>query len=107
MIHHSLAGAAIAIVISSVYTSRQMNSMSDFGERLAKSLKQAAEIASGTGKPGAYRVTAYDDDGKPQVIADFSEEVLAQVEAEIAAEREREQPAKPPAIERLTKSKAK
>lgn len=62
--------------------------MSEFGERLAISLKQAAEIAAGTAKPGTYRITTYDDDGKPHVIADFSEEVLAQIDAEIAAERE-------------------
>ncbi len=57
--------------------------MSEFGERLL-------EIARGKAKPGAYRVTQYDDDGNPTVIADFSEEVLAQIDAEIAAERELE-----------------
>lgn len=68
--------------------------MSDFGERLEKSLKQAAEIAAGTAKPGTYRITQFDDDGNPTVIADFSDEFLAQVDAEIAAEREveKEQP---------------
>lgn len=60
--------------------------MSEFGERLERGLKQAAEIAAGTAKPGTYRVTTYDDDGKPTVIADFSEEFLAQIDAEIAAE---------------------
>ncbi len=64
--------------------------MSEFGERLVKSFKQAAEIAAGTAKPGTYRITTYDDDGKPEVIADFSEEVLAQMDSEIAAEREAE-----------------
>ena len=64
--------------------------MSEFGERLARSFKQAAEIAKGTAKPGTYRITTYDEDGKPQVIADFSEEVLAQMDAEIAAEQEAE-----------------
>ena len=64
--------------------------MSEFGKSLLKSAKQAAEIAAGTAKPGTYRITTYDDDGKPHVIADFSEEVLAQMDAEIAAEREAE-----------------
>ena len=64
--------------------------MSEFGERLDKSFQQAAEIAAGTAKPGTYRITQYDDDGKPHVIADFSEEFLAQMDAEIAAEREAE-----------------
>lgn len=64
--------------------------MSEFAKSLLKSAKQAAEIAAGTAKPGAYRITAYDDDGKPRVIADFSEDVLAQMDAEIAAEREAE-----------------
>ncbi|MDE2820685.1 MAG: hypothetical protein OXN94_00260 [Chloroflexota bacterium] len=64
--------------------------MSNFGERLEKSFKQAAEIAAGTAKPGTYRITQYDDDGNPTVIADFSEEFLAQIDAEIAAEREAE-----------------
>ncbi|MCY3798258.1 MAG: hypothetical protein OXG84_10635 [Chloroflexi bacterium] len=65
--------------------------MSNFGERLEKSFKQAAEIAAGTAKPGTYRITQYDDDGNPTVIADFSEEFLAQVDAEVAAEREAEE----------------
>ena len=60
--------------------------MSEFGERLERGLKQAAEIAAGTAKPGTYRITQYDDDGNPTVIADFSEEFLAQIDAEIAAE---------------------
>ncbi len=64
--------------------------MSEFGERLEKSLKQAAEIAAGTAKPGTYRITEFDDDGNATVVADFSEEFLAQVDAEIAAEREAE-----------------
>ncbi len=64
--------------------------MSEFGKSLLKSAKQAAEIAAGTAKPGTYRITTYDENGKPQVIADFSEEVLAQMDAEIAAEREAE-----------------
>ena len=63
--------------------------MNEFGERLVKSAKQAAEIAKGTAKPGTYRITKYID-GKPQVIADFSEEVLAQMDAEIAAEQKAE-----------------
>jgi len=58
--------------------------MSNFGERLEKSFKQAAEIAAGTAKPGTYRITQYDDDGNPTVIADFSEEFLAQIDADIA-----------------------
>jgi len=64
--------------------------MSDFGKRLEESLKQVAEFAEGKAKPGTYRVTQYDDDGKPTVIADFSEEFLAQMDAEIAAEQEAE-----------------
>ncbi len=60
--------------------------MTEFGERLIKSAKQALEFAQGKAKPGTYRVTTYDDDGKPTVIADFSEEFLAQIDAEIAAE---------------------
>ncbi len=64
--------------------------MSEFGKSLLKSAKQAAEIAAGTAKPGTYRITTYDDDGKPEVIADFSEEILAQMDAEIAAEQEAE-----------------
>lgn len=61
--------------------------MSEFGERLERSFKQAAEIAAGTAKPGTYRITTFDDNGKPTVIADFSEEALAEMDAEIAAER--------------------
>jgi len=64
--------------------------MSDFGKRLEESLKQVAEFAEGKAKPGTYRVTQYDDDGKPTVIANFSEEFLAQMDAEIAAEQEAE-----------------
>lgn len=64
--------------------------MSDFGKRLEESLKQVADFAEGKAKPGTYRVTQYDDDGNPTVIADFSEEFLAQIDAEIAAEREAE-----------------
>ena len=64
--------------------------MSEFGERLDKSFKQAAEIAAGAAKPGTYRITTYDDDGNATVVADFSEEFLAQIDAEIAAEREAE-----------------
>jgi len=67
-----------------------MNSMSEYGKRLAKSFKQAAEIAAGRAKPGTYRIMTYDDDGKPHVIADFSDEVLARIDAEIAAEQEAE-----------------
>ncbi|MCY3978423.1 MAG: hypothetical protein OXG23_10020 [Chloroflexi bacterium] len=65
--------------------------MSNFGERLEKSFKQAAEIAAGTAKSGTYRITQYDDDGNPTVIADFSEEFLAQIDAEVAAERKAEE----------------
>ena len=75
--------------------------MSDFAERLEKSLKQAAEIAAGKAKPGTYRITQYDDDGNPTVIADFSDEFLAQIDAEIAAERELECRAKANKIEPL------
>ena len=64
--------------------------MSEFGESLDKSFQQAAEIAAGTAKPGTYRITTYDDDGNATVVADFSEEFLAQIDAEIAAEREAE-----------------
>ncbi len=64
--------------------------MSDFGERLEKSFRQAAEIAAGKAKPGTFRITQYDDDGNPTVVADFSDEFLAQIDAEIAAEREAE-----------------
>ena len=76
--------------------------MSDFGERLEKSFKQAAEIAAGKAKPGTYRITTYDDDGKPHVVADFSEEVLAEIDAEIAAERDQERRAESPAAESST-----
>ncbi len=76
--------------------------MSDFGERLVKSFKQAAEIAAGQAKPGTYRITQYDDDGNATVIADFSDEVLAQIDAEIAAERKQEQRPKTPSIEQPT-----
>lgn len=61
--------------------------MSDFGKRLDESLKQVADFAEGKAKPGTYRITTYDDDGKPTVIADFSQEFLAEIDAEIAAER--------------------
>lgn len=64
--------------------------MSEFGERLEKSFKQALEIAQGKAKPGTYRITQYDDDGNPTVIADFSEEFLAQIDAEVEAERKAE-----------------
>ena len=60
--------------------------MSDFGERLEESLKQVADFAAGKAKPGAYRITQVDDDGNPTVVADFSEEFLAQIDAEVAAE---------------------
>lgn len=63
--------------------------MSEFGESLVKSAKQAAEIAKGTARPGTFCITTYEN-GKARVIADFSEEVLAQIDAEIAAEREAE-----------------
>ena len=76
--------------------------MSDFGKRLEESLKQVADFAEGTAKPGTYRVTQYDDDGNPTVIADFSEEFLAQVDAEIAAEREQEKRAKSPSMEQAS-----
>ncbi|MDE2775277.1 MAG: hypothetical protein OXI77_04970 [Chloroflexota bacterium] len=81
--------------------------MSDFGKRLEESLKQVAEFAEGKAKPGTYRVTQYDDDGKPTVIADFSEEFLAQMDAEIAAEQEKEQSAEPTTADQLTHYKAK
>jgi hypothetical protein len=70
--------------------------MSDFGKRLDDSLKQVADFAEGKAKPGTYRVTQYDDDGNPTVIADFSEEFLAQMDAEIAAEREAEKKQREP-----------
>ncbi|MYD10033.1 MAG: hypothetical protein F4X02_08305 [Chloroflexi bacterium] len=76
--------------------------MSDYGKRLEESFKQALEIAQGTAKPGTYRITQYDDDGNPTVIADFSDEFLAQIDAEIAAEREQEEKAKSPSIEQPT-----
>ena len=81
--------------------------MSEFSERLARSFKQAADIAAGKAKPGTYRITTYDEDGKPSVIADFSEEVLARIDAEIAAEREKERPTEPTAIRQLTNTIAK
>ena len=73
--------------------------MSDFGKRLEESLKQVADFAEGKAKPGTYRITQYDDDGNPTVIADFSDEFLAQIDAEIAAEREQEERAKSPSVE--------
>ena len=60
--------------------------MTEYGERLIESAKQALEFAQGKAKPGTYRITQYDEDGKAHVVADFSEEVLAQIDAEIAAE---------------------
>ena len=76
--------------------------MSDYGKRLEESFKQALEIAQGKAKPGTYRITQYDDDGNPTVIADFSDEFLAQLDAEIVAEREIEKRAKSPSIEQPT-----
>ena len=76
--------------------------MSDFGKRLEESLKQVAEFVEGKAKPGTYRITQYDDDGNPTVIADFSDEFLAQIDAEIAAEREQEKREKTPSIEQTT-----
>ena len=83
--------------------------MSEFGERLVKSFKQALEIAQGTAKPGTYRITQYDDDGNATVIADFSEEFLAQIDAEIAAEREqeKEQPTEPATTRQFANTIAK
>ncbi|MCY4020173.1 MAG: hypothetical protein OXG39_12270 [Chloroflexi bacterium] len=78
--------------------------MSEFGKSLLKSAKQAADIAAGVAKPGTYRITTFDDDGKPQVVADFSEEVLAQIDAEIAAEREAE--TQPPSQEQRAQAKS-
>jgi len=82
--------------------------MTEFGERLIKSAKQALEFAQGKAKPGTYRITQYDDDGNPTVIADFSEEFLAQIDAEIAAEREAEkkQKVQEQCAEALTKDEA-
>ncbi|MCY4063891.1 MAG: hypothetical protein OXG53_16080 [Chloroflexi bacterium] len=82
--------------------------MTEFGERLIKSAKQALEIAQGKAKPGTYRVTQYDDDGNPTVTADFSEEFLAQIDAEIAAEREaeKEEQVQEQCAEALTKDEA-
>lgn len=74
--------------------------MGEDGERLVKSAKQATEIAKGTAKRGTYRITRYID-GKPQVIADFSEEVLAEMDAEIAAERDQERRSDSRTVERL------
>ena len=68
--------------------------MSEFGKRLVKSFEQAAEIAAGTAKPGTYRITQYDEDGNPHIIADFSDECLAEIEAEIIAEEAAEKQAK-------------
>ena len=76
--------------------------MSEFSERLARSFKQAADIATGKANPGTYRITTYDDVGRPSVIADLSEEVLAQIDAEIATEREIERPTVPTPIRQLT-----
>ena len=72
--------------------------MSDYGKRLEKSFRQAAELAQGKAKPGTYRVTQYDDDGNATVLADFSEEFLAQIDAE----REEDDRAKTPSIEQPT-----
>ena len=49
--------------------------MSEFGERLVESAKQALEIAQGTAKPGTYRITQYDDDGNPTVTRRFQRRV--------------------------------
>ncbi|MCY4146770.1 MAG: hypothetical protein OXE95_07495 [Chloroflexi bacterium] len=81
--------------------------MSEFGKSLLKGAKQAADIAAGRAKPGTYRITAYDDKGTPLVIADFSEDVLTRIDTEIAAERERTQPAEPATIRQLTNTIAK
>ena len=78
--------------------------MSDLGERLSRSAQQAADIAKGTAKPGGYRVTSYDKDGKPRVTAGFSVEVQAEINAEIAAEHEA--PAKQPDPEQSEPSQA-
>ena len=69
--------------------------MSDFGKRLEESLEQVADFVEGKAKPGTYRVTQYDDDGNATVLADFSEEFLAQIDAE----REEDDRAKTPSIE--------
>ncbi len=61
--------------------------MTEFGKRLIKSAQQALEYAKGTAKPGTYRITEFEN-GKLRITADFSEEVLAQMDAEIASERE-------------------
>lgn len=74
--------------------------MSDFGKRLEESLRQAADFAQGKAKPGAYRVTQYDDDGNATVIADFSPEFLAQIDAEVEAELEAEREAEKKAASR-------
>ena len=76
--------------------------MSDFGKRLEESLKQVADFVEGKAKPGTYRVTQYDDEGNATVIADFSDEFLAQIDAEIAAEREIEKRAISPSLEQPT-----
>ena len=82
--------------------------MGEFGERLIESAKQALEIVKGTAKPGTYRITTYDEDGKPHIIADVSDEFLAEINAEIAAERdaEKEQRDQQQRAEALTKDQA-
>ena len=72
--------------------------MGEYGERLIKSAKQALEIVKGTAKPGTYRITTYDEDGKPHIIADVSDEFLAQIDAEIAAEEAQAKPAEARAV---------
>lgn len=59
--------------------------MNNFGASLVKSAKQAAEIAKGVAKPGTFRITRYVD-GNPQVLADFSEEVLTRMNVELASD---------------------
>ena len=56
--------------------------MSDFGDRLIESAKQALAIVKGEAKPGTYRITEFDEDGKPNVIADLSEEARAEIAAD-------------------------
>jgi hypothetical protein len=77
--------------------------MTEFGKRLIESAKEALEIAKGTAKPGTHRITTYDECGKPRIIADFSKEVLAEIEAEIAAERQASET--PPELEQHGESK--
>ena len=60
--------------------------MSEYGERLIKSAKEALEIVKGTAKPGTYRITQFDEHGNATVVADLSEEFLADIEAENTAE---------------------